>query len=227
WAGLAERALMLLWPVHGPDLMLTDDHPGSPVPYPVVVLQNALAKMLALPVEVSYTLPEALERLGSGFRYQRKDHLHYPLGHGLRSEAVYSAWHQGRADLLDQLRQEGRLYLFALRALLASLRQHVRDELFAWPPKFQLAPAGRHRGPAAVAAGVLQPLREPAALPRPARGPAGAAGRPVPARPDAGADGRQRPRVRGARGAAAGGGGGHVPILAAGARQRRGSPGAA
>src|SRR5262249_47043537 len=140
WAGLAERALMLLWPVHGPDLMLTDDHPGSPVPYPVVVLQNALAKMLALPVEVSYTLPEALERLGSGFRYQRKDHLHYPLGHGLRSEAVYSAWHQGRADLLVALGQEGRLFLFGLRALLGGPREHARAELFAWPPKFQLPP---------------------------------------------------------------------------------------
>jgi hypothetical protein len=137
---LAERAIMLLLYIHGPDLMLTDDHPGNPVPYPVVVLQNALTKMLALPVEVSYTLPEVLDRLGSGFRYQRKDHLHYPLGHGLRSEAVYSAWHQGRADLLDQLRQEGRLYLFAVRALLGSLRQQVRDELFSWPPKFQLPP---------------------------------------------------------------------------------------
>jgi hypothetical protein len=137
---LADRAMMLLLHLHGPDLMLTDEHPGSPVPYPVVVLQNALTKMLALPVEVSYTLPEVLERLGSGFRYQRKDHLHYPLGHGLRSEAVYSAWHQGRADLLDTLRQEGRLYLFALRALLGGLRQQIRDELFAWPPKFRLPP---------------------------------------------------------------------------------------
>jgi hypothetical protein len=137
---LADRAMMLLLHLHGPDLLLTDEHPGSPVPYPVVVLQNALTKMLALPVEVSYTLPEVLERLGSGFRYQRKDHLHYPLGHGLRSEAVHSAWHQGRADLLDTLRQEGRLYLFALRALLGCLRQQVRDELFAWPPKFQLPP---------------------------------------------------------------------------------------
>jgi hypothetical protein len=133
---LAERAMMLLLQIHGPDLMLTDDHPGSPVPYPVVVLQNALTKMLALPVEVSYTLPEVLDRLGSGFRYQRKDAFHYPLGHGLRSEAVYSAWHEGRSDLLDGLRREGRHYLYALRALLGGLRDRVRAELFAWPPKF-------------------------------------------------------------------------------------------
>jgi hypothetical protein len=105
-----------------------------------VALLNALTKTLALPVEVSYTLPETLDRLGSGFRYQRKDGFHYPLGHGLRSEAVYSAWHQKCADLIDGLRQEGRLYLFALRALLGALRQHVREELFAWPPKFQLPP---------------------------------------------------------------------------------------
>ena len=57
---LAEASMDLLLYFQGPDLILTDEHPGQPVPFPVVVLQNALTKLLALPVEVSYTLPEAL-----------------------------------------------------------------------------------------------------------------------------------------------------------------------
>jgi hypothetical protein len=103
--------------------------------------------MVSLPVEVSYTLPEVLDALGSDFRYTRKEHLHYPLGHGLRSEAIHAAWHRGQTDLLDRLRQEARLYLYALRSLLWQMRKQVKDHVFAWPPKFQLAAVANVRDP--------------------------------------------------------------------------------
>lgn len=135
---LAEASMDLLLYFQGPDLILTDEHPGQPVPFPVVVLQNALTKLLALPVEVSYTLPEALQALGSKYPYPRKDHYHYPLGHGLRSEAIHAAWHLHRPEQIDGLRKEARAYLFALRGLLWDMREQVRGQLFFWPPKFQL-----------------------------------------------------------------------------------------
>jgi hypothetical protein len=144
---LADRAMMLLLHFQGPDLLLTDEHPGDPVPFPVVVLQNVLTKTLALPIEVSYTLPEVLERLGSEFRLWRKEYYHYPLGHGLRSEAIHAVWHEGRTDHLEKLHQEARFYMFAQRTLLWDLRKQVQPHLFAWPPKFQLPPLANIRDP--------------------------------------------------------------------------------
>lgn len=135
---LAGPASSLLLHFQCPDLMLADDHPDQPVPFPVVVLQNVLTKMVALPVEVSYTLPETLAALGGGFQYPRKDYYHYPLGHGLRSEAVHAGWHLNRPDRLGGLRAEAAAYLFALRALLWAVRGQVGENLFAWPPKFAL-----------------------------------------------------------------------------------------
>ncbi len=135
---LAGPAMDLLLHFQGPNLLNADEHPGQAVPFPIVVLQNALTKLLALPVEVSYTLPESLQAMNSKFTYSRRDYYHYPLGHGIRSEAVHAAWHLGQSDQLERLRQEGRSYLFALRALLWDLRGHAKDQLFAWPDKFQL-----------------------------------------------------------------------------------------
>lgn len=134
----AGPAMDLLLHFQGPDLLDADEHPGQAVPFPVVVLQNALTKLLALPVEVSYTLPESLQAMGGKFTYARREYYHYPLGHGIRSEAVHAAWHRGEADQLEMLRQEGRSYLLALRALLWDLRGHAKDQLFAWPEKFRL-----------------------------------------------------------------------------------------
>ncbi|MFO0804724.1 MAG: AAA domain-containing protein [Gemmataceae bacterium] len=128
----------LLLHFQGPDLLEAEEHPSQSVPFPVIVLQNALTKLLALPVEVSYTLPESLKAMGSQFTYERRDRYHYPLGHGLRSEAVHALWHQGATNELVRLQQEGRKYLYALRALLWDLRGKLKDQLFAWPDKFLL-----------------------------------------------------------------------------------------
>jgi hypothetical protein len=144
---LAVPARTLLLYFQGPGLLQADEHPADTVPFPVVVLQNALTKMVSLPVEVSYTLPEVLDALDSDFRYARKEHLHYPLGHGLRSEAIHAAWHRGQTDFLERLRQEARLYLYALRSLLWQMRKRVKDHVFAWPPKFQLPAVANVRDP--------------------------------------------------------------------------------
>jgi hypothetical protein len=138
---LAEKAMTLLFHFQGPELMQADRHPGSEIAYPVVVLQNAVGRLLALPVEVSYTLPEMLQALGSPYHYTRKDFFHFPLGHGLRAEALHAAWYRGQADNLDEIRRQARLYLFAVQALLRAVRERAARHLVAWPPKFAL-PSG-------------------------------------------------------------------------------------
>ena len=80
----------------------------------------------------------ALAALGSGYNYARHDWYHYPLGHGLRSDAIHAAWHQGRPHEVEALQRQARQYLFALRALLWDLRKHVGAELFFWPARFHL-----------------------------------------------------------------------------------------
>jgi hypothetical protein len=97
--------------------------------------------LLALPVEVSYTLPEMLAALGSSFRYTRRDYFHFPLGHGLRAEALHAAWYRGQTDNLDEIRGQARHYLFAVAALLRAVREQAATHLVAWPPRFKL-PAG-------------------------------------------------------------------------------------
>ena len=145
---LAERAMTLLFHFQGPELMQADRHPTSEVAYPIVVLQNAVNRLLALPVEVSYTLPEMLESLGSAFDYRRRDYYHFPLGHGLRAEALHAAWYRGKSENLDEIRRQAAFYLFALAALLRGVREKAETLLFAWPPKFALirpAPASATR----------------------------------------------------------------------------------
>ena len=136
--GLAHQAMSLLLYFQCPDLMLADDHPGDPVPLPVVVLQNVLTKTVALPVEVSYTLPEVLQALGSAFSYRRSAAFHYPLSNAMRSEPVHAAWHQGETARLAEIRSESGRYLFALRALLWAVRGVIGEHLFAWPARFAL-----------------------------------------------------------------------------------------
>src|SRR5262249_21324880 len=144
---LAEPAMTLLFHFQGPELLQADQHPGTEVAYPVVVLQGAIGRLLALPVEVSYTLPEILEALGSPFAYTRRDYYHFPLGHGLRAEALHAAWYAGRTDNLDEIAGQCRLYLLAVAALLRAVREKAEGHLFAWPPKFALPSGAGIRDP--------------------------------------------------------------------------------
>jgi hypothetical protein len=144
---LAEQSMTLLFHFQGPELLAATRHPACEVAYPVVVLQNAVGRLLALPVEVSYTLPEMLAALSSPFPYSRKDYFHFPLGHGLRAEALHAAWYRGQSDNLDQVRQQARLYLFAVSALLRAVRERAGQHLFAWPPKFTLPTGAGIRNP--------------------------------------------------------------------------------
>ncbi len=162
--------MTLLFHFQGPELMQADRHPTSEVAYPVVVLLNAVTHLLALPVEVSYTLPEMLEALGSTFAYRRRDYYHFPLGHGLRAEALHAAWYRGKTANFDEIRNQARLYLFAPSALLRGGARTSRDGSCSPGRRVRAAQRCRHPAPAAVAPGLLCPVRESAPLPGHPRG---------------------------------------------------------
>jgi hypothetical protein len=132
----AEAAMRLLLHFSGPDLANAEHHPQDPVPYPLVALLSAQAQLVALPVDVSYTLPESLAELGSTFSYKRNSLVHFPLGHGLRPDGIHKVW-EGKLDA-DIVKGNGKQLLYASRALLAALRKQAGGQLAAWPPKFTL-----------------------------------------------------------------------------------------
>ena len=162
---LAEAAMTLLFHFQGPELIQAPRHPTSEVAYPVVVLHQAVSRLLALPVEVSYTLPEMLQALGSAFSYQRRDYFHFPLGHGLRAEALHGAWYRGQHDNLGEIQRTGPA-LFASFGGTAALGPGACGRVFVClAAKVYAARRRRHPPAAFVPAGLLCPLRKPATLP--------------------------------------------------------------
>ncbi|MFV1967443.1 MAG: AAA domain-containing protein, partial [Pirellulaceae bacterium] len=144
---LAEQAMTLLFHFQAPELMVADRHPDREVPFPIVVLLDALGHVMALPVEVSYTLPEALESLGSRFRLKRNDYFHFPLGHGMRAEPIHAAWYRGKDELIDQIESQAAARLRAARELLQSIRHRGSDAIFAWATKFALPTQQQYADP--------------------------------------------------------------------------------
>lgn len=137
----AQAASVLLCHFQGPDLIHTTDHPDEAVPYPVIVLQHALYRMLALPIPVAYNLPEAVSAVGSPFSYARDEAFHYPLTPGLRAEALHRVWEEGAEHELADIRKAGARHVYALRSLFWRLRALVRDQLSVWPRPFALSEA--------------------------------------------------------------------------------------
>ncbi|MBL7037574.1 MAG: UvrD-helicase domain-containing protein [Pirellulaceae bacterium] len=135
---LAEEAMTLLFHFQAPELLVANEHPDREVPFPLVVLLDALGHVLALPVEVSYTLPEALDSLGSRFKLRRNDYHHFPLGPGMRAEPIHAAWYRGKTDTVAEIADQGRTRLQAMWALLQGVRHHAKDAIFTWSAKFTL-----------------------------------------------------------------------------------------
>jgi superfamily I DNA/RNA helicase len=135
---LAAEAMTLLFHFQAPELLAANEHPDREVPFPLVVLLDALGQVLALPVEVSYTLPESLQSLNSRFQLRRNDYFHFPLGPGLRAEPIHAAWYRGKTEMTAQIAEQAVMRLHAMWALLQSLRHHAQDSLFSWSAKFTL-----------------------------------------------------------------------------------------
>ena len=133
---LSQAAMGLLFHLQAPDLLQVDDHPRDVVAHPLIPLVSAVGRLLALPVDVSYTLPETLTALGATFEV-RRNRFHYPFGHGVRADAVLQAWNGGKVDLQPVVRECAHR-LYGYRAALWQVRDIARDQLVAWPPKHRL-----------------------------------------------------------------------------------------
>ena len=133
---LSQAAMTLLFHLQTPDLLQVDDHPRDIVGHPLIPLVSAAGRLLALPVDVSYTLPETLTALGSTFEV-RRNRFHYPFGHGIRADAVLRAWNGEEVDL-QPVAREAAHRMYGYRAALKQMRSLARDQLVAWPPKHHL-----------------------------------------------------------------------------------------
>ena len=133
---LSQAAMALLFHLQAPDLLQVDDHPRDVVAHPLIPLVSAAGRLLALPVDVSYTLPETLAALGSTFEV-RRNRFHYPFGHGVRADAVLRAWNGEEVDLQPVVREAAQR-LYGYRAALWQMRDLARDRLVTWPPKHVL-----------------------------------------------------------------------------------------
>ena len=132
-------AMALLFHLQAPDLLRVDDHPSDIVAHPLIPLVSAVGRLLALPVDVSYTLPETLAALGSDFAV-RRTRFHYPFGHGVRADEVLRVWNGGEGDIPRVVR-EGAMRLYGYRAALGQARRLAGGHLVAWPPKHRLQPS--------------------------------------------------------------------------------------
>lgn len=133
-----RKAVELLMVLQGAGLIEAEQSPNAVVAPPVTVLLDALGQMLAIPVDVSWTLPETLAALKSWLTYKRSDAIHFPLGHGLRAESIHRAWCQNDARAVAEVERHGKQLLRAIDALVGSVRDHANGGLFAWADRFAL-----------------------------------------------------------------------------------------
>ena len=131
-----EASLALLLHFASPELAAAREHLDEIRPFPLVDLAAAQSRLIALPVDVSASLPEALAALGSDYVYARDPEWHFPLGPGLRPEGIHKVW-AGTADT-DSVEQRGRALLVATSELLKALRVRVTGSLFSRPPGFSM-----------------------------------------------------------------------------------------
>ena len=78
-----------------------EEHPKEEVYFPVIVLTHVIRQLTALPVALSYRLPEVLDALpgtGSPYKLQPRDLFWFNLSNLLKSDAIYLAWHRGRTE---------------------------------------------------------------------------------------------------------------------------------
>ena len=119
--------------------------PDQEVAYPVVVLHNAVSRLLALPVEVSYTLPEMLAALGSRFATSgaitSTSRWATACGRGAARGLV-----SGRTTTSTRSASSGRSTCSPWRPCCGRCASGAAN--WSWPPQFTL-PAG---------AGIREPL---------------------------------------------------------------------
>lgn len=139
---VADPALDLFFHFQRPELVEAEDHPATEVFFPIVVLIQVLRNLFALPLEVAYRFADVVRLLQPskfGFDYDPNDFFSFELSNQMRSDAIFGAWHRGRAEWLGSIETEIKVRLWATNSLVNGIREAADDDgsvLFAWPPKF-------------------------------------------------------------------------------------------
>jgi hypothetical protein len=147
---LAPIALQLLFHFQDPGLANAEEHPNREVLFPIIAIASVIRDLLAVPVPLALRLPEVMKHLhadGFEFKYKASDLFNFELSNALKSDAIHLAWHKGREEAVDWIKSELRRRLIAASSVLDGLREQVKGQLFAWPPKFQLATALKFQHP--------------------------------------------------------------------------------
>ncbi len=138
-ADLSDAAMTLLFHFQGPELIDASDsaHPEATPDHAAVPLLSAMSNLLALPIDVSYTLPEVTGALGvPGFI--RDPQIHPELNHGLRSDEIFAIWTGAPPERTAALRVHALRQLAALRAVFDAVRARAAAALRTTAPRFQL-----------------------------------------------------------------------------------------
>jgi hypothetical protein len=136
-----EAALQLLFHFQSETLAKSEEHPGTEVPFPIVVLTSAIRSLVALPAPLVIRLQDALEALPSpsfDYTYTPKDYFSFELSNALKSDVIFHAWSKKLPERAEWVRGELNRRLLAANTIVDGLRDKVGDKLFAWPPKFAL-----------------------------------------------------------------------------------------
>jgi len=136
---LSGLAVHLLFYFQDTSLAEADEHPIEEVTFPIIVITGVIRQLLALPVPISFRLPEVLKALPSvnySFTFDPSTLFWFELSNVLKSDSIFMVWEKGRKEALDWIRDEILRRLRATSAVLDGLRERVKDCLFAWPLKF-------------------------------------------------------------------------------------------
>lgn len=138
--GAAADALRLRFYYQDAGMADGQNHPNTPVAYPLVVLTREIRRLLALPVPFSLRMPEVLQELQSSrfaFELNPGSLFWHDHGNALKGDAIVMAWGGRRAEALEWIRSELSRRLLATGSLLDGLRERVRGGLVRWPANFR------------------------------------------------------------------------------------------
>lgn len=138
-AELAPMALQMLFYFQDPALADEEEHPANEIPFPVIVLTSVIRQLLALPIQISFRLPEVVQMLPTpnfAYRIEPSDLFWFELSNTLKSDAIFNVWHKDMEEQIGLICDEIKRRLIAANAVADGLRHRVKDKLFAWPAKF-------------------------------------------------------------------------------------------
>ena len=141
---IAVEALSLFFHYQSELLFNADEHPEDTSSYPIVVLNDAIRQLFALPIPVSFNL-FSLHRLFSNaeYNYKQNSYFHFENGFTLKPTAAYELWYEKKMGRKESIEKEITRTLKMKHQILWGIREKCRDKngnssLFTFPYKFFL-----------------------------------------------------------------------------------------